>query len=175
MNSAVLNLGALRRASQMQRHFPDHFVANEPSSRGSQASSDRLQPKTLGQVVKCARRIGKKARAHAGTKPRLRMPELLPLRAWLARGLAMELQFVLSADKLHVSARLVQQSRQIQCGSSAADHDNASPSERLNLAMTSAVGKKFRRQVRQVLRNMFKVSNPNREDNPAGLECLSIL
>src|SRR5580698_1388959 len=87
----------------------------------------------------------------------------------------MELQFFAAADELHVSTRLVQQSRQIECGSSAPDHDNASPSKRLNLAMASAVGDEFRGQVRQVLRNIFEVSNPDGENHSAGLECLSIL
>src|ERR1700733_14681458 len=86
----------------------------------------------------------------------------------------MELQFFAATDKLHIRATPAQQSRQVQRGSSAADHDNVAPSERLNLAMASAVGKEFRRQMCQVLGNIFEVSNPDREHHPAGLESLSI-
>src|ERR1700684_1822454 len=87
----------------------------------------------------------------------------------------MEFQFFAATDELHVSTRLVQQSRQIERGSSATDDHDAAPSKRLNLAMASAMGKEFRGQVRQVLRNIFEVSDPDRKHHPAGLECLSII
>ena len=87
----------------------------------------------------------------------------------------MELQFFAATDQLHVGSGLVQQPRQVECGSSAADHDNVVPPKRLNLAMASAMRKELCRQVSQILGNVLEVSNPNCEHDPAGLECLSIL
>ena len=64
----------------------------------------------------------------------------------------MKLQFFAATDELHVGASFVQQSRQIERGSSAADHDDVAAPKRLNLAMASAMRKEFRRQVSQVSR-----------------------
>ena len=60
---AVLNLGALGRASEMQRHFPDHHVSDKPPSRGSKGPPDDFEAKPFGQIVESSGRIGKKARS----------------------------------------------------------------------------------------------------------------
>src|SRR5580692_1974615 len=105
MDSAILNLGTLRRAPEMQLHFPDHFVSNEPSTRRAKSCANRFHPKTFGQIVKRHRGISKKARAHPRTETGLRMPDLLPQRAWLASRLAVEFQFLPATDELHAGAR----------------------------------------------------------------------
>src|ERR1700722_11510627 len=92
MDSAILNLSNLGCAAKVQLHFPDHFVSNEPSPGGAESCANSFHPKTFRQIMKGQRGIGKKARAHTGTKAGLRMPNLLPARAWLARRLAMGFQ-----------------------------------------------------------------------------------
>src|SRR5580692_8046146 len=105
----------------MQRHLPDHLVSDKPPSRGPQGLPNDFQAKTFGQVVKRRRRVGEEARAHAWAKPRLRMPDLLPPRARLTCWLAVELQFFPASDQLHLGACFLQESGQIQRGSSASD------------------------------------------------------
>src|SRR5580704_12496910 len=148
MHSAVPNLSALGRASQMQRHFPDHFVANEPPPRRTECSSDSFHSKLLRQIVKGHRKVSEEARTHSRTEPGLWMSDLLPASAWLTRWLAMELQFFPAADQLHMSASFVKQSRQIQRGRSAANDHNVATPKRLNLAMACAVREEFLGQMR---------------------------
>src|SRR5580700_8427204 len=129
----------------MQRKLPDDLVSDKPSSRGPESLPNDFQAKTFRQVVKRCRGVGKEARAHAWSKPRLRMPDLLPPRARLTCGLAVELQFAPASDQLHLGARLLQESSQIQRGSSAADHDDAATAKRFDFAMAGTVGEKLGR------------------------------
>src|SRR5271165_2435713 len=175
MHFAVPNLGTSWRVSEMQRQFPDHFVANEPSTRRTKGSTHGLDAKPLRQIVKSEWRVRKKPRAHAGTKPRLRMPDLLPPRAWLARRLAMKLQLFPATDELHISASFAKQSCQIQGGGSATDHDDVAAAERLDLVMASTMREKFRGQMRQILGNIIEVRDTHRQHNRAGLNGFTIL
>src|SRR5580700_1342695 len=174
MHPTIQNVGALRRASQMQRQLPDYFVPNKPSPRRTKSAADNIQAYLFGQVVKGRRSVGVESRTHSGTKPRLRMPDLLPPCARLTRGLAMEMQFRGATHKLHIGASLAQQSSQIQRRSSATDHHNAPPAEGLDLAMPSAVREKFRRKMCQVLGNILEVSDAYRQYNLAGLKNLAV-
>src|ERR1700721_1962231 len=99
MDSAVLNLSSGWGASQMQRHFANDFVANEPSAGGTKRFAYGLDSNTLRQIVKESGRICKEARSHAGTEARLWMPNLLPSRTWFASRLAVKLQFLSAAYK----------------------------------------------------------------------------
>src|SRR5580658_9888911 len=175
MDFTILHLGALRRASQMQRQLSDDFVANEPSTRRAQSFADDVQAQLFRQIVKCPRSIGIESRTRSRTKAGLRMPDLLPPRTWLARRLTMEMQFSSAADHLHICPSLAQQSCQIQSGSSATDHHNAATSERFDFAMASTVREKLRRKMRQILGNMFEMGNANRQHNLAGLKSLAVL
>src|SRR5580700_2354989 len=129
MDSAILNLGSLRRAPEMQRHLANHFVANEPSPRRTQGSSHGFHSNPLRRIVKGQRRVGEKARAHPRTKSGLRMPDLLPAGTWLARRLAVKLQLLPATDELHLSSRLVKQSCQIHRRRSATDHNHVAASK----------------------------------------------
>ncbi len=82
-------------------------LINHPPD-GTQGSADSFHSKTFRQVMKGHRQISEEARAHSGTESRLRMPNLLPPRAGLARRLAMELQRLPSTDQLYIGTDLVQ-------------------------------------------------------------------
>src|ERR1035441_10108346 len=85
---------------------------SEPPSRRSESPTDDFQAKPLRQVVKSPGRIGEKARTHARSQPGLRMPDLLPPRAWFPSWLAMELQLTAAAYQLHISSSFVQRKSQ---------------------------------------------------------------
>src|ERR1700733_14879619 len=100
MQAAILNLGILRCASQMQRHFPDDLVSDEPSTRGTESLADYIQAHLFGQIVKCPRSVRIESRTYSGTKPRLRMPNSMPPRTGFAQRSAVKFQRVLACNEL---------------------------------------------------------------------------
>src|SRR5271156_5250553 len=123
----------------MQRHLPHHLIPDEPSSRGAKSSLYEVDAKLLRQIVKRGWSVGKQSRTQPGTKSRLRVPDLLPERALLARRLAVKLQFCSAADEFDICPGFMQQSGEIQRGGSPADYDNIASPKPLYLTMSSAV------------------------------------
>src|SRR5208283_5057669 len=111
---------------------------------------------------------------YAGTKPGLGMPDLLPPRGRFAYLPAMEDQRLPATDKLHIGTSLVHQSRQVECGSSAANYDNVAASKRLDLVMARAIRKESRPQRCQVVGNVVEMSDANCQHYRAGLNRFTI-
>src|SRR5579872_758657 len=102
------------------------------------------------------------------------MPNFLPGGTGLAGGLAVKDQLFSAARKLHVGARFLQQSREIERGSATADDDHISSAERLDFTMTGAMGKKFVGQMREIFGNVVEMRDPYCKHDVADVEGFAV-
>src|SRR5579862_6131355 len=75
---------------------------------------------------------------------------------------------------MNLGARFIEQACNVQSGSASSDHDYATVLEFLKLTMTRAVRNQFRRQLREILRNILEVSDADRQHDFSGLHGFAV-